>query len=137
MQNCKIVLGLNATKKKLNSGEIVIMPVLSLCQSCTRRVIFPKKSHFAKIFKNARYVFSNCVKTVHIKKNSFTGLSSDSLANIWYQNELLKSFGSRDRILPIYGHGRGRFGIFRQSHNLPSHYPDLPLTIDNNKCIGG
>ena len=75
------------------------------------RVIFSKKSHLAKIFKNARYVFSNCVKTVHVRNNSFTGLSTESF---WYQNESSKSFGSQDRILPKYGHGRGRFGIFRQ-----------------------
>ena len=35
-----------------------------------------KKSHFAKIFKNARDVFSNCVKTVNVGNNSFTGLST-------------------------------------------------------------
>ena len=44
------------------------------------RVIFSKKSHFAKIFKNARYVFSNCVKTERVRNNSFTGLSTDSIA---------------------------------------------------------
>ena len=41
-----------------------------------------KKSHFAKIFKNARDVFSNCVKTVNVGNNSFTGLSTKSIANI-------------------------------------------------------
>ena len=30
----------------------------------------------------ARYVFSNYVKTVHVRNNSFTGLSTESIANI-------------------------------------------------------
>ena len=77
------------------------------------RAIFSKKSHFAEIFKNARYVCSNCVKTVHVRNNSFRGLSNESIANILVNNELFKSFCSRDRILPKYGHGRGHFRIFR------------------------
>ena len=48
-----------------------------------------KKSHFAKILKNARDVFSNCVKTVNVGNNSFTGLSTISLLQTFrYQNEL-------------------------------------------------
>ena len=46
------------------------------------RAIFSKKSHFAKISKNARYVCSNCVKTVNVRNNFFTGLSNESIANI-------------------------------------------------------
>ena len=43
----------------------------------------PKKSHFAKIFKNARsYVFSNYV---NVRNNSFTGLSTESFGNILVQ----------------------------------------------------
>ena len=42
------------------------------------------------------------------------GCQLSLLRTFWYQNELPKSFGSQDRILPKYGHGRGNFRIFRQ-----------------------
>ena len=42
------------------------------------------------------------------------GCQLSLLRTFWYQNELPKSFGSRDRILLKYGHGRGHFRIFRQ-----------------------
>ena len=42
----------------------------------------PKKSHFAKIFKNVRYVFSNYV---NVRNNPFTGLSTESIGNILVQ----------------------------------------------------
>ena len=66
-----------------------------------------KKSHFAKIFKNARDVFSNCVKTVNVGNNSFTGLSTKSIATILVPYiKLPKFFGSRDII------SRGGFGFW-------------------------
>ena len=78
------------------------------------RVIFSKKSHFAKMLKNYRHIFLNCVRAVQVRNNSFTMscCKLSLLQTFWYQIELPKSFGSRDRILPKYGHGRGRFGGF-------------------------
>ena len=53
-----------------------------------------------------------------VVENSFSGLSKGSIANILVKRKLSKSFGSRDRM----GHGRGRFGIFRQflKFSMPS-----------------
>ena len=52
----------------------------------------------------------------------FQGYEMSLLRTVWYKNELSRSFGSRDGILPKYGHGRGRFGIFRQflKFSMPS-----------------
>ena len=72
------------------------------------RVIFSRRSHFGEMFKNSRYIFLNCVKTVHVRNNSFTGLSTKSIATILvpYYIKLPKFFGSRDRI------SRGGFGFW-------------------------
>ena len=47
-----------------------------------------------------------------------------TIPSFWYQNELPKSFGSRDGILPKYGHGRGHFLIFCQflKFSMPAKY---------------
>ena len=59
------------------------------------------------MFKNSRYIFSNYVKTVHVRDNSFTGLSTKSIATILVPYiKLPKFFGSRDRI------SRGGFGFW-------------------------
>ena len=52
------------------------------------------------------------------------GCQLSLLRTFWYQNELPKSFGSRDRILPKYGHGRGHFLTFRQflKFIMPANY---------------
>ena len=67
------------------------------------------------------------------------GCQLSLLRTFWYQNELPKSFGSQDRILPKYGHGRGRFGIFRKFlkfSNMPSKQFCL-LTIPSEfSCKG-
>ena len=52
--------------------------------------------------------------TPPFKPTQNKGCQLSLLRTFWYQNELPKSFGSRDRILLKYGHGRGHFRIFRQ-----------------------
>ena len=64
-----------------------VLGYLKTFQRCFNMVLgpwFSKKSHFAiaKISKNGRYGFSNCVATVHVRNNSFSGLSNESIANI-------------------------------------------------------
>ena len=51
------------------------------------------------------------------KKDPFQGLKMGILRTFWWENELSKLFGSRDRILPKYGHGRGHFGFFANFFN--------------------
>ena len=69
------------------------------------RVIFSKKSHFPKIFKNASwYVFSNCVKLCMLVTIPSQGWQLSLLQTFWYQNELPRSFCSQDGILPKYEH---------------------------------
>ena len=46
------------------------------------------------------------------------GYQLSPLRKCWYQNKLPKSFGSREIILPEYGHRRGHFRIFHQFLNL-------------------
>ena len=59
------------------------------------------------------------------------GCQLSLLQTFWYQNELLKSFGSRDRILPKYWHGRGHFRIFRQYLKLVITRKYLSLKSSN------
>ena len=52
------------------------------------RAIVLQKSHFAKIGKKGRYGLSNCVTTVHVRNNSSSGLSNESIAlSTLYHNE--------------------------------------------------
>ena len=60
------------------------------------------------------------------------GYQMSLLRTFWWENELSKLFGSRDRILPKYGHGRGRFGICclvkkfcNHSDIVAKHVPEL------------
>ena len=52
------------------------------------------------------------------------GYQMSLLQTFWWKNELSELFGSRDRILSKYGHGRGHFRIFRQFLKLgmPAKY---------------
>ena len=52
------------------------------------------------------------------------GCQLSLLQTFWYQNELYKSIGYRDRILPKYGHGRGHFLTIRQflKFSMPAKY---------------
>ena len=63
---------------------------------------FSLKNHISPKYSKTpdRYVFSNCVKLCLLG----TIPSLSLLRTFWYQDELPKSFGSRDKILPKYGH---------------------------------
>ena len=52
------------------------------------------------------------------------GYQMSLLQTFWWKNERCKSFGSRNIILPKYGHGRGHFRIFRQflKFSMPTKY---------------
>ena len=78
---------------------------------------FCLKTHFAKLDENAENArsVSEIVRKVYIiGKIPFHGLQMVLLQTFGWKNELSKSFSSRDRILPKYGHGRGHFRIFRR-----------------------
>ena len=62
-----------------------VLGYLKTFQRCFNMVLgplFSKKSHFAKMGRYGRYSFSNCVTTVHVRNNSSSGLSNESIANI-------------------------------------------------------
>ena len=75
--------------------------------------------------------FWNCAERIHHRKDPFSGIANGSIANIafWWENELSKSFGSRDRILPKYRHGRGHFRIFRQYLKFIMSLKYLPYDV--------
>ena len=68
------------------------------------RAIVLQKSHFAKIGKNGRYGFSNCVTTVHARNNSSSGLSNEGgLSLLVPHRRYLAVFGGIWRYLAVFG----------------------------------
>ena len=75
-----------------------------------------RQIRFLKLCENGKSL------VVENSLNSFSGLSKGSIANILVKRKLSKSllsFGSRDRM----GHGRGRFGNFRQFLKFSNSMP--------------
>ena len=66
---------------------------------------FSQKITFFQNVQELQISLLKLYKTVHVRNNSFTGLT-DSITD------------SRDRILPKYEHGRGRFGIFSPNFKI-------------------
>ena len=54
------------------------------------------------------------------------------LRTFWWKNKLSKLFGSRDRILPKYGHGCGHFRILRQYLKFVMSLLNIFLMMSSN-----
>ena len=69
--------------------------------------------------ENARSV-SGIAESIHHRKDSFSGIANGSiiLRTFWWENELSKFFGFRDKILPMLGNGFGQKQFLSQDTNL-------------------
>ena len=95
---------------------------LAMCQvtlDCRKDVLtwsqghFARKAQFAEFHKTVRYACSHCEKTVHVRDNSFSGSSNESIANILVKKmSSLRLLVLKIEFCPNKGKGVAVFAIF-------------------------